>query len=133
LIGAKKPASNWAVHVLLHGIWAFKANAKGERTDLVYQEPITDFGNVERSAEGLVLTEWKKAKVGDDPTRCFEEAAQQGTLSAQGALAGFELTACRYALVVSKRRVAAPDDRREGYVTYHHVNISVDPDLRRAQ
>jgi hypothetical protein len=50
-----------AAHLLLHGIWAFKANAEGERTDLVYQEPISDFANLERSAEGLVLTEWKRA------------------------------------------------------------------------
>jgi hypothetical protein len=117
-----------AVHLLLHGIWAFKANAKGERTDLVDQEPITDFANIERSADGLVLTEWKKAKVGDDPAPCFEDARQQGAFYAQGALAGFELAAYRYAVVVSRQRVAAPDDRREGSATYRHVNISVDPD-----
>jgi hypothetical protein len=117
-----------AVHLLLHGIWTFKANAKGERTDLVYQEPITDFASVERSAEGLVLTEWKRAKEGDDPTPCFENARRQGNLYSQGALAGFELTAYRYAVVVSKQRVAVPADRREGSVTYRHVNIAVDPD-----
>ncbi|MBI4590608.1 MAG: hypothetical protein HY725_17400, partial [Candidatus Rokubacteria bacterium] len=34
-----------AVHLLLHGIWAFKLDAAGARTDLVYQEPpATDFG-----------------------------------------------------------------------------------------
>jgi hypothetical protein len=29
-----------AAHLLSHGIWAFKTNAEGGRTDLVYQEPI---------------------------------------------------------------------------------------------
>jgi hypothetical protein len=27
-------------HLLLHGIWAFKVNAEGERTDLVFGEPL---------------------------------------------------------------------------------------------
>ena len=31
-----------AVHLLLHGIWAFKVDAAGARTDLVYQEPVDD-------------------------------------------------------------------------------------------
>jgi hypothetical protein len=31
-----------AVHLLSHGIWAFKVDAKGGRTDLVYQEPLRD-------------------------------------------------------------------------------------------
>jgi hypothetical protein len=117
-----------AAHLLLHGIWAFKANAEGERTDLVYQEPITDFTRMERSAEGLVLTEWKRAKEGDDAARCFDEGRRQAKLYAIGSLAGFELTSYRYAVVVSQKRVAQPDDRREGSVTYRHVNIAVDPD-----
>jgi hypothetical protein len=70
-----------AAHSLLHGIWAFKANAKGERTDLVYQEPITDFTRMERSTEGLVLTEWKWAKAREDAARCFDEARRQVKLT----------------------------------------------------
>jgi hypothetical protein len=116
------------VHLLLHGIWAFKANAEGERTDLVYQEPIVDLDTVERSAEGLVLTEWKRATDGDDPARRFEEARRQVNLYSQGSLAGFELTAYRYAVVVSRKRVAVPNERRERNVAYRFVNIAVDPD-----
>ena len=46
-------------HLLLHGIWAFKVHTPEERTDLVLQEPIRDYDEVERAAEALVLTEWK--------------------------------------------------------------------------
>jgi len=58
-----------AVHLLAHGIWAFKVNAEGARTDLVYQEPLTDIDRVTRAADGLVLTEWKRAVHGDEPAR----------------------------------------------------------------
>jgi hypothetical protein len=50
-----------AVHLLLHGIWAFKVDAAGARTDLVLEEPAGDVAAVQRYADGLVLTEWKKA------------------------------------------------------------------------
>jgi hypothetical protein len=49
-----------AVHLLLHGIWALKVNTAGERTDLVFNEPILESSSVERTAEALVLTEWKR-------------------------------------------------------------------------
>ena len=47
-----------ATHLLSHGIWAFKASAEGERTDLVLGEPLTDLAQVQSTAEALVLTEW---------------------------------------------------------------------------
>ena len=37
-----------AVHLLLHGIWAFKVNAAGARTDLVFQEPAGDLTDAQR-------------------------------------------------------------------------------------
>ena len=48
-----------AVHLLWHGIWAFKADANsGGRTDLVYQEPLqVDAAPV---AIGMIFTEWKR-------------------------------------------------------------------------
>jgi len=46
------------LHLLWHGIWAFKVGASGGQTDLVFQEPLrTGVGPV---ALGMVLTEWKK-------------------------------------------------------------------------
>lgn len=49
-----------AVHLLHHGIWAFKVNAAQERTDLVFQEPIEKLMDEVRNVHGLVLTEWKR-------------------------------------------------------------------------
>jgi hypothetical protein len=41
-----------AVHLLLHGIWAFKANEAGERTDLVLGDRIRDASDVEHGPPG---------------------------------------------------------------------------------
>jgi len=61
-----------AVHLLLHGIWAFKAHAtdKAGRTDLVLGTQMNSFDEVERTSEGLVLTEWKKVKGQDSYENC---------------------------------------------------------------
>jgi hypothetical protein len=48
-----------AVHLLLHGIWAFKASAEGERTDLVMGDKLSVDDRVRGAADALVLTEWK--------------------------------------------------------------------------
>jgi hypothetical protein len=60
-----------SVHLLLHGIWAFKINTAGARTDLVFQEATGDFTEGQRYADGFVLTEWKKANPDDQSGRCF--------------------------------------------------------------
>ena len=116
-----------AVHLLLHGIWAFKVDATGARTDLVYQEPPTDLINLQKYAEGIVLTEWKKANRGDNSQRRFKEARLQASSYAQGALSGIELTNYRYAVVVSYEDIEVPEDMREGNVVYRHINIPVAP------
>jgi hypothetical protein len=116
-----------AVHLLLHGIWAFKVDAGGARTDLVFQEPAGSLANEQRYVDGFVLTEWKKAGLADDPESRFEQARLQARRYAQGALAGTELTAYRYAVVVSRQQISTLDDVREGEVVYRHINIAVDP------
>jgi hypothetical protein len=113
--------------LLLHGIWAFKANAQGGRTDLVYQEPVEDADASRRWADGLVLTEWKVAKPDASAEATFDDARRQARLYAKGILAGFELASVRYAIVVSVHRVAPPPDLVIDGVTYRHVNIAVDP------
>lgn len=47
-----------ALHFLLHGLWAFKVDAKGERTDLIIQEKV-NLEDASRAMAPLVLTEWK--------------------------------------------------------------------------
>ena len=115
-----------AVHLLLHGIWAFKVDAAGARTDLVFQE-LADLQGVERYAAGLVLTEWKKAAVANEADQRFQEARLQAYRYAQGPLVGIELTRYRYAIVVSEHQVKVPGDLEEGDVLYRHVNIAVNP------
>jgi hypothetical protein len=77
-----------AVHLLLHGIWAFKVNAAGERTDLVFQEPAGEFGPEQHYADGLVLTEWKTLRAADREIAArFAEARYQAHRYGRGALA----------------------------------------------
>lgn len=116
-----------AVHLLSHGIWAFKVNATGGRTDLVYQEPLQDTRAAASAAEGLVLTEWKKCRNGDNPDRQFAAARTQAKDYAAGVLGGIELTRVRYAILVSEKSINVPDDITEGAVTYRHLNVAVAP------
>jgi hypothetical protein len=116
-----------AVHLLLHGIWAFKVDAAGERTDLVFQDLTGDRVPEQPYADGLVLTEWKTLAAGADAKKRFAEARSQAQRYARGALAGNELTGYRYAIVVSERHVTTPADLPEGAVVYRHINIAVDP------
>lgn len=116
-----------AARLLLHGLWAFKVNAAGERTDLVFDEPI-GIEQVERSAEALVLTEWKIAKSRSEISQKVNEAKSQAKRYSQGALAGLELTRYRYLVIVSDKTIDMPPDDCEGDVTYRCINIAVDPD-----
>jgi hypothetical protein len=116
-----------AVHLLSHGIWAFKANTAGERTDLVYQEPSGRFEREQANADGLVLTEWKKTTSKQQAEAKFEEARNQAHRYGRGVLAGNELTRYRYAIVVSEEQVQIPDEAIRDGVTYRHINIAVEP------
>jgi hypothetical protein len=118
-----------AVHLLLHGIWAFKVDAAGARTDLVFQEPLEAAADAERSADGLVLTEWKKVRTEEEAPQKFEEAQLQARRYAQGALGGIELTSLRYLVIVSRRQLSLPGDFTEGGVVYRHINVPVEPSV----
>lgn len=115
-----------AVHLLLHGIWAFKVDAAGARTDLVFQEP-ADLQSVHGYAAGLVLTEWKKAVTANEAEQRFREARCQAKRYSKGPLLGTELTRYRYAVVVSEHQVEIPADLKEDEVVYRHINIAVSP------
>jgi len=116
-----------AVHLLWHGIWAFKVNGTGERTDLVYQEPADDGHEKEHFAQGLVLTEWKVAKPDDQAEKKFREARDQAQRYANGVLAGNELRTLRYVVVVSADHVPVPKDTEDQAVIYRHINIAASP------
>lgn len=80
-----------AVHLLQHGIWAFKASGEGERTDLVMGEPLTNLDEAEGAAESLVLTEWKLAHRDSEVHDKLAAAKSQASRYATGVLGGFEL------------------------------------------
>jgi hypothetical protein len=118
-----------AVHLLSHGIWAFKANATDSagRTDLVLGTPMSSTDEAERAAEALVLTEWKKVQAQEDSEKKADEAQAQAELYAGGILGAFELADVRYLVLVSKDVLRAVENRRKGEVTYRVVNIPIDP------
>jgi hypothetical protein len=119
-----------ATHLLLHGIWTFKTDAAGARTDLVYSEPV-DLDQAARAADGLVLTEWKKTPkeqvTSQEVNRLFADARAQARRYAEGPLAGFELTDYRYMVLVSWEDVEVPPDIPELGVLYRHISIPVAP------
>jgi hypothetical protein len=117
-----------ATHLLLHGIWGFKINAEGARTDLVFGEPL-ELGQVERSAPAaLVLTEWKKASMSENVDQAFDRARKQTKLYAGGALSDLELSSIRYVIVVTEKFMKVPDDHIEGNIRFRHKIVSVNPD-----
>ena len=112
------------LHLLWHGIWAFKADASGGKTDLVYQEPLR--AGATPVALGMVLTEWKRSN--DKPDVAFGAAKQQAALYSGGVLAGVELASHRYLVVVTKRQIVPPADISDGTVIYRHINVAVEPE-----
>jgi hypothetical protein len=116
-----------AVHLLLHGIWAFKTAGAGERTDLVYNEPsIIDTG-AQRASVGLVLTEWKVVRSQSELESKLLDAYQQAKRYHHGLLAGLEIAATRYLVMVSDDHIPIPGPRIEADATYEYRNIAVKP------
>jgi hypothetical protein len=117
-----------AVHLLSHGIWAFKTHGDGAATDLVYNEPLGSVApEATSSARALVLTEWKRVT---DPNTLHAravEATAQARLYAGGLLRGIELKSTRYLVLVTGPDLHKPDDVVEGDVTYRHIVIPVEP------
>jgi len=119
-----------ATHLLLHGIWAFKAAGRGAATDLVLNEPMTGdvLRRAEQTAEASVLTEWKVVRNRKDTVKKAEQARAQADAYASGVLAGFELRDYRYLVLVSSKQLERPGDLVEGDITYRHINIAVAPE-----
>jgi hypothetical protein len=116
-----------ATHLLLHGIWAFKVSATGERTDLVFGEPL-ELGEAERaSPSALVLTEWKVASTDNDAEAKVDEAGRQAALYAAGSLSDLELTSVRYLIVVTPTRRDMGNQTTDGGIVYRQVLLAVDP------
>ncbi len=118
-----------AVHLLWHGIWAFKADAEGERTDLIMGEPI-DSSNLEEignSAEALVFTEWKVAVEKRDNMKQIEQGIRQAKRYSSGALGGFELRDYRYIVLLTRETFTPPLIPAEDGIEYKVINLAVEP------
>lgn len=116
-----------AAHLFSHALLAFKVRGEGERIDLVYPDKQIGLGDEPFYVKGLILTEWKICREGDDPTRCFTEAHERCRRYGSGVLSAQELASHRYAVVVTENHSPVPDDLVVGNVTYRHVNIAIDP------
>jgi hypothetical protein len=80
-----------ALQLLLHGIWAFKTDAKGERTDLILGTKFALNSEIISATHGLVLTEWKLVRDGESPETKKLQALRQAASYSSGSLAGYEL------------------------------------------
>jgi hypothetical protein len=116
-----------ANHLLLHGIWAFKANAPGERTDLILGTRLEITPEVESVAEAMALTEWKLVRSPRELESKTQMALAQARLYGTGSLAGFEIATRRYLVIVSEDRLQMPANVLDGAVEYCYRNIAVDP------
>ncbi len=115
------------VHLLSHGIWAFKLRDHTAATDLIYNEPIEGL-ITRRSASTLVLTEWKMVRNPSDANKKAQEAIQQTIEYEKGLLGGIELKNTRYIVLVSEKKLTLPQDIKIHEVEYRHINIVVDSD-----
>ncbi|MCK5093183.1 MAG: hypothetical protein KAR18_00575 [Spirochaetes bacterium] len=116
-----------ALHLLHHGVWAFKADASGGRTDLILSEPLPSPAVIEGSADTLVLTEWKLVKSSNMLPSKITEAQKQAEIYGSDVLGGIEIRNFRYLIMVSDSRLQMPDDIIKDGTTYRHINIAVDP------
>jgi len=116
------------VHLLWHGIWAFKVGAKGGRTDLVMGNQIDNPSEVERTALGMVLTEWKRAADEREVEVKYRQGKEQVAQYSEGVLGGVELADTRYVVVVTEHMASGNDEVDENGITYKFVNIAVDPE-----
>lgn len=111
---------------MLHGVWAFKADAGG-KTDLILNEPLPLSSIIESAADALVLTEWKIVKHHNELNNKIQEAQKQTEIYSSDVLGGVEITNYRYLVMVSEKRMDMPNDSIKGATIYRHVNISVNP------
>lgn len=118
-----------ALHLLSHGVWAFKADATGGKTDLILNEPLPYTSVIEGAADTLVLTEWKRVKSPNELNEKIQEAQKQAEIYNSDVLGGIELRNYCYLVMVSEKRMEMPDDSIKGGTKYRHINIAVNPEI----
>jgi hypothetical protein len=116
-----------SVHLLSHGVWAFKVSATGERTDLILGERLVVDDVLRHAAAGMTLTEWKVVRPGDDALDLQARAMGQAKRYAEGSLAGFEVRKTRFIVLVSGDHIRLPQQVLEEGIRSRIVNIAVSP------
>lgn len=118
-----------AVHLLGHGIWAFKVSAAGGATDLVYSDPLQErSGTIKRTARALVLTEWKRVMKPGHLEVTAKAGRSQTDLYSGGVLGDTELKGTRYIVLVTESNLPAPGDVTLENIVYRHVVIPTNPE-----
>ena len=116
------------VHLLWHGIWAFKCTDPGQRTDLVLGNRIDNPSTVEQTALGMVLTEWKRATSKSKIDACYAAGKKQAACYGHGIVGGIELADTRYIVVITRKAGMRDLTSVEGDITYRFINIDVEPE-----
>jgi len=124
-----------ALHLLSHKIYAFKSDALGQKTDLIFQELSVaeklekEINNLRDCVEGLVLTEWKIANE-INLEKKVAEAKEQAEIYSTESLAPLELRDYRYLIIVSETHLKIPEHLRlfkENEINYRVINIAYKP------
>jgi hypothetical protein len=118
-----------AVHLLSHGIYAFKASTTGGRTDLILGQNLVVDEAILAGADGLVLTEWKLVRDKNEAESKRMEAMAQTKLYTDGPIAGFELTTERYLVLVSKNEFDVTPTEQDGGTLFKTISIILAPDV----
>ncbi len=116
-----------ALHLLHHGVFPFKIDGNGARTDLAFGSSILadDF----QGPGPLVLTEWKRVGDEADSVKKRNEAIKQCQIYAKRSLLATELKSIRYIVLVSNGSLSKQilADQVESDHTYRIININVNP------
>jgi hypothetical protein len=116
------------VHLLSHGVWAFKVNALGAATDLVWGEPLAnEMPTIERTARTLALTEWKLVRDDSELGQTASEPRAQAQIYASSLLRTLELRRTRYLVLVTESNLIPPEEALEKGITYRHIVVPVRP------
>lgn len=120
-----------AQHLLLHGLFAFKAHSADARTDLVFGKPITpevDRWRV-RAGAPLVLTEWKKAASAAGAAEKLKQARVQLQIYRAGVVGALELSSRCYRILVSMKQIQCPEtELLSNGRAVRTINIAIKPD-----
>lgn len=115
------------LHLLQFGVFAFKVNAGGARTDLMYSDPVSPTDPLVAGSTALVLTEWKIVRAAGTSKETARKAQVQLEAYSLGPLLGVELRRHRYVVLVSESQLDPIQDVTRGEVVYRHLNIAVKP------